>query len=214
MFRVPARLPALACVGGLVLGLTACGQLDRGPQGLAQSGPWGTLFGMRQAAAPVAAEPVAPSPTLVNCPRVDVREGTEVLRTFDAGGQNDSSRLRWQAFISETARECRSRPTEAWYSVGISGRLVLGPSGVPGRYDVPLRVVFMRGQDQIVTSRLVRVPVTIAAGQTSAPFTQVVDEITIPREVSDPLANVSIVVGFDPTPERPQRPQRRRSGQG
>jgi hypothetical protein len=192
-------------------GLDAAGQLSRdAPPGqapnLANRNVFTGVFGAVTPQPPAESGPA--QAVAVRCPYVDVREGTETLRTFDAGATGDEQRLRWQATISETARECRSFTNEVNYVVGASGRVVSGPAGAAGNLTLPVRIVVLRGNEEVLFSRVQPVQVTLPAGG-SAPFSIVVDDIRVRREASDPLANVQIYVGFDPQSERPQRQPRR-----
>lgn len=202
---------ALAATLAGCSGLDSIGQLSReAPPGQAPNLANRNVFtGVFGSVTPTAAAPGAPAgPTAVRCPYVDVREGTETIRTFEAGATGEEQRLRWQATISETARECRSYPNEANYVIGVTGRVVNGPAGTPGNVTLPLRVVVLRGNEEVIFSRVQQVPVAVTP--TGGAFSLVVDDIRIQREQTDPLSNLQIYVGFDPQPERPQRPQRRR----
>lgn len=167
----------------------------------------GITTGIFGAITPAPAAPSGPTgPVAVRCNRVEVREGTEVLRTYDGGGQGDPNRLRWQATVVSAERECRSFADSVEYRVGISGRVVVGPRGGPGTFAVPVRVALVRGGTQVIQSKLVRASVTITDGPA---LFSLVEEFSLPRAPTDTLDGVQILVGFDPTPERPQRPQRR-----
>lgn len=176
------------------------------PQNL-QPGWFSGVFGA-PLTAPPSAVPPGPRPVSARCPRVDIREGTETVRTFNPGAGEDPQALRWQATIGQTARECRSAPTAAGFIVGISGRVLLGPAGEAGTYELPLRIAFVRGLDKVIESRLVKVPVTVAPNDTQGSFSYVTPEIVVPREETDSLANLQILVGFDPAPPQPERPTR------
>lgn len=210
LVRPAVVLGLAALLGGCASALTDPVPQQGAPPRMAQPGWISGVFGNQSLpSGPVADPAVQNRPTAPNCPRVDVREGTETLRTFDAGAMNEQNRLRWQASIVQAARECRSLGAEVNYVVGVTGRVLLGPTGTPGTFQVPVRYVVRRGESDVIFTRLVQVPVTVPAGQTAANFTHVVEDIMVPRDPTDPLANLQIFVGFDPQPERPQRQQRR-----
>jgi hypothetical protein len=202
--------PALLGLAGIALALAGCTS-----DGTARGDPTRTTnfaLGIFAPIQPPASAPSGPPPAVaVRCNTVDVRQGTETLRTFNAGGAANEQALRWQVSVSQTARECRSFEREVYYRIGIQGRVVLGPAGQPGTFQVPLRVVLTRG-DTVVSSRLFRIAVTVPAGETSASFTHVGEDEVIRRDdPQDTLASVQWVVGFDPSPERPAPRQRRAS---
>lgn len=207
--RVPSPLSilALTALGAVLAGCTSDGR--------ASGDPTRTTNFALGIFAPIQAPANAPSapsaPVAVRCNQVDIRQGTETLRTFNAGGAANEDALRWQVSVSQVARECRSFERDVIYNLGVQGRVVLGPAGQPGTVSVPLRIVFIRGET-VVSSRVIRIPVTIAPGETSANFTHVADEQVVRRDdPQDPLANAQWVVGFDPSPERPAPRQRRAS---
>jgi len=160
----------------------------------------------------------APGTVAVSCPNVTVRNGTETLRTFRAGAGEAAEALVWQASIGKLARECHSLgPNDnfaALYIVGATGRILLGPSGAPGNYQVPVRIAIVR-DEKVLDSRLTQVGVVIPPNETQATFTIVVDNFKIARDPSDNLADVQILVGFDPAPPPPpaKTAQRKRGKQ-
>jgi hypothetical protein len=140
------------------------------------------------------------------CPKIEMRTGTETLRNFEVGSPNNETNLAWQATITSTARECSILGAEVGIKAGVSGRVLLGPKGKPGTFSVPVRIAVVRNGTEPLWSRVSNVNVTIPAGEASAVFTAVVEDILFPREANDTLANVQIYAGFDPEGAKAAKP--------
>ena len=153
-----------------------------------------------------AAPKLAPGIVAVSCPSVEVREGTETLRTFRTGAGEAAEALVWQATLGKLARECHTLGADTnfagSYRVGAVGRLLLGPSGSPGTYQLPVRIAVVRGDD-VLDSRLTQVSVSIPPNEAQANFSVVIDDFKITRDPSDKLSDLQIFVGFDPAPAPP-----------
>jgi hypothetical protein len=130
------------------------------------------------------------------CPEVQPRQGTEVLRQFARGKQDDPDALLYQATLRTLHRECAvSADGGSVVKVGIAGRLIAGPSGFDGQANLPLRVVVLKNGNEVLYSQMHPVAASVTPGQGSGPWTQVVDGITIPYQ-SD-AGRFVIYVGFD-----------------
>jgi len=124
---------------------------------------------------PAPPPPEAPS----GCPTIAILPGTEAQRVMAAGATGNQG-LRYQYSLMNVGRECTISGERVTIKVGADGRVLLGPAGSAGHYDVPIRVaVFSLAQQKAVESRLFRVPVSIGAGQAGAPFSFVSDGITV-----------------------------------
>lgn len=121
------------------------------------------------------------------CPQITVNPGTETLRR-DGGNESDET-LRFQASITNTARECKDAEGGITVRVGVSGRVVEGSAGAPSTVELPVRVAVQEGSE-VTYSRLHNVQVTMDAVSKSWAF---VDESVF---VTDP-GRARIVVGFD-----------------
>jgi hypothetical protein len=61
------------------------------------------------------------------CPEIRIREGTEVVRQYESGRQDDSAAVVWQASVGETARDCLyDQQGNMELTVGVSGRAIAG----------------------------------------------------------------------------------------
>lgn len=117
------------------------------------------------------------------CPTVDVPEGGAALQTF-AGRIGDPSAIRTQVTLGRLARECtRRQDGSLTVKVGIEGRVLLGPAGKPGRFDVPV-TISIKSNEATVVSRSRKVSAVVPAGEAQGFFTLVEDEIPVPAAKS------------------------------
>lgn len=135
------------------------------------------------------------------CPRTIIRAGTETYRTFEGGVTKDDpgalNSLQFQSTITDVARECNYSPTNLNMKVGIKGRVINGPTGLTGAFNVPVRVAITSSADEVVYSQLHQVPVTIPDGKSNAFFSFVDSNINIPVPEKP---NLIVYVGFDEGP--------------
>lgn len=130
------------------------------------------------------------------CPEVQVRQGTEAVRSFVRGQEEQATGLRYQGSITRYARECNAMADGGTaLKVGVAGRLIAGAAGFEGSATLPLRVVLLKNGAEVVYSQVHPVSASVPAGQGSAAWTQVVDGITVPFE--EVPARYVIYVGFD-----------------
>lgn len=132
------------------------------------------------------------------CPAVRIREGTNIYRVFpDGANENDVSRIRYQATVTQTARECFYVGDQLKMRVGLRGRVINGPDGATGTFPMPIRVAVTEGK-RTVYSKLHKPKAKIADGTSNALFSYVDEEVVIdaPRRT-----NVKVYVGFDEGPK-------------
>lgn len=132
----------------------------------------------------VDAELIAPE---IACPRVRILSGTASIRRDDGSG--DANALRWQASITNTARECQRTADGTKVRVGVSGRVVEGPRGAADEVELPVRIAVREGTE-VTYSRLHAV--SVARTGPSQPWA-FVDETIV---VDQPQA-AEIIVGFE-----------------
>jgi len=135
------------------------------------------------------------------CPRTILRAGTETYRTFEGGVKKDDpnalNSLKFQSTITDVARECNYSPSNLNMRVGIKGRLINGPTGFTGTFNVPVRVAVTNTSDEVLYSQLHQVPVTIPDGKSNSLFSFVDGNINIPVPEKP---NLVVFVGFDEGP--------------
>jgi hypothetical protein len=132
-------------------------------------------------------------PTEVDCPLIEVQDGTAAVRV---GGQTNDS-VRYQFDIANTARECHVQGNQFSVKVGVAGHLLIGPAGTPGAYSTQLRVVVRRDSDQKPeVSKAYKIDAD-SAGGSQAPFQFVSEPIMVPLTRKEADQDYTILVGFD-----------------
>jgi hypothetical protein len=223
------RLSGAACAVALIAALAAsgCSSLDTiGSSSPSPSDSSGStsftqrvknLFSSGNASGQekvAATAPAGPDPNL-DCPSVTVRSGAATLAVNAPGADPSPTNLRFQATVSQTARECAVGGGNMTMKIGIQGRVILGPAGTPGQVEVPMRLALVREgvEPRTIWTKLYRVPVMIPAGQTNVPFVQVEEGMSFPVPSNQDLEAYVVYVGFDPSalapPEKPRRPAKK-----
>ncbi|QCI66622.1 hypothetical protein [Phreatobacter stygius] len=209
-------LARVALLSGLSAGLAGCGtsggNLFGGGQtqeAAAQPAPGvgspvhNALFGQ-----PVQAGPQTLQENL--CPRIEVRDGSNVWRQ----GGDGPTELRYQATITDLARECRIDGQTMIVKVGLEGRVLTGPKAEgSARLTLPIRVAVTRGLSQSVWTRLYNVPIDVPAGSPNVSFTQIEDQVSFPLPPPDELQTYVIFVGFDTMAQPRERGRGRQARQ-
>ena len=144
----------------------------------------------------------------IDCPEVQVRPGAATLMIGSKPGAGEPAALdvSYQGSILRTARECHVSAGIMAMKVGIEGRVITGPAGIPGTVDVPLRVAIVQEgvNPKTVASRF---------GREAAIFNNTIDRVTFSHVESDiafplpqPLGLIDtyvVYVGFDPIAAQP-----------
>jgi hypothetical protein len=139
------------------------------------------------------------------CPKITVQPGTAALIIYEKGKEGDPQSVRYQAAFSQFARECVDLGAEIGIRIGIAGRALVGPKGVPGQMvEVPIRFVIQDNNQKVVMSTVTKLQVTIPADQTGITFTHVEDLGTVPFP-GKAFRKWDLRVGFDTKP--PKAPQ-------
>jgi hypothetical protein len=121
------------------------------------------------------------------CPTVDVFEGGSNIRTM-AGGN-----VRTQTTLGRVSRECVPRQDgSVTVRVGIEARVLLGPAGSPGRFEVPA-TVFIKQNDKVLASRTDRTSAIVAPGEAQGFAQLIVEDLTVPPSAA---ADYEIEVGL------------------
>ncbi|TWG89666.1 hypothetical protein L598_000800001300 [Mesorhizobium sp. J18] len=141
-------------------------------------------------------EQVRESELRAYCPRLMLREGTAYYTTYQRGGEQDPTKVIYQAAITEVTRKCSYTANGATMTVAAAGKVVPGPLGSAGAITMPVRVAVVRG-DQVLDSRLHQYTVQVAdtAGATQFIFND--PNVLIPAPVD---SSVQVFVGFDEGP--------------
>lgn len=183
IFKTFGGAARLAVLGGCMIGLVAC-----------QSGS-GTETGETMSPTDMAqARPkISQNELEAFCPPVSVRQGTASYSAYARGGQDDPTKLTYQASIASTTRACSRADGTLTINVAIAGRIVPGPAGAPGAVTMPIRIAVTRG-DEVLYSQMIKDQVTLGAANAATQFLVKDPNITIP--IPD-RRNVRVQVGFD-----------------
>ncbi len=167
-------------------------------------------FGSSNAAGDAnASSPVANAlPPNFECPPVTVRAGASTLTSAVEQAEPSAMNLRYQVGISTTARECRVVGGTVSIRVGIQGRVILGPQGNPGTVDVPIRYAVIREAvtPTTIVTRLERVAVNVAPGDTNVLFSHVVESLEFPMPRGADIDAYVVYIGFDPAAAQERKP--------
>jgi hypothetical protein len=152
------------------------------------------------------------APVNVDCPQIEVQDGTSAVRVY-AGSDQSNANLRYQFSLGDTARDCQLVDGKLNIKVGVAGRVLIGPAGAPPSFTVPVRIAIRREIDgQAAVSQLYRVAATISPGETTTAFTLVSDPpLSVPFLHQDSDRDYTILVGFDQGagPEKAKPPVKR-----
>ncbi len=150
-------------------------------------------------------------PPSFECPDVQVRQGAATMSSSANPAEPTAMNMRYQISIGTTARECRLLPGNVVsIKVGMQGRVVLGPEGSPGVFDVPIRFAVVREgvEAKPVVTKLDRVSVTVPADDPNVLFTHVAEGLDFPMPRGNEIDSYVVYIGFDPSAAR--EPDRRK----
>jgi hypothetical protein len=193
--RGRSRTGSIAALAALGAALAGCSSVPSMPS-------FSSLFGSGNSAANSnASTAFAPqTPANFECPDVTVRQGASTMTSSANPAEPTALNLRFQVGISTTARECRVVGTTVAMKVGVQGRLILGPAGVPGQLDVPLRLAVVREgvASRTIATKLLHVSVTVQPNDHNVLFSHVEDDLTFPLPPGNEIDSYVVYVGFDP----------------
>jgi hypothetical protein len=139
----------------------------------------------------------------VDCPLIDIRQGAATLTIPPPppDGSNDAMLLKYQGSFVRAARDCKVVNGQLVMTIGVQGRVIVGPAGGPGEVEVPLRLAVvdqaLSGTKTILT-KLIRIPVTVTSDDADALFTHIENNFAFPLPSSAELDNYLVYIGFDP----------------
>ena len=160
-----------------------------------QSANLGDAFG-RKTAANSADEQLTGADLRAYCPRIHLREGTAILRTYTKGKDGDPAEIIYQATITDVTRTCRYEGGLLYMQIVAAGRVVEGPKGKAGNIQLPVRVAIRQGEE-LPYSQLGRLDVAVAPNAGATQFIFKDDQIAIPAPRAQ---NLQVFVGFDEGP--------------
>lgn len=193
-----ARMMKPASLGALTLLLAGCAS-DPGslqPGNSSASDKLANLLAFNTTSPPPIAAPQKEVVEL-DCPTIEVQDGTAAARYYAGGKANGS--VRYQFSLGDLARECVVENNQIIIKVGVAGRALLGPAGTPGSYSAPVRIAIRKESDgKPVVSKLFKATANIAstdAGEQA--FSLVAEGFTLPYTRRQADQDYTILVGFD-----------------
>jgi hypothetical protein len=175
--------------------------------GRSGSGSIGDFFSGFSAKSP---QTVAGAQPDLNCPTVDVRQGASTLNIGPTGDKTAMT-TKYQGTFMREARNCAVVNGNMMMTIGIEGRVVVGPAGTPGPVDIPLRIAVVQetpGSPKMIVTKFIRIPVTIGPNEENATFTHIEQGLSFP--VPTPtyaLDDYIAYIGFDPLTMEAQNKQ-------
>jgi len=130
------------------------------------------------------------------CPPVHIQNGGEAMVAYERGHDGERDFITYQGSIARTARECHAVDAETLViKLGIAGRVVAGPKGSAGAVTLPVRVAVIKqhGGD-VFYDGVFNVPVTLAAPEFGADFSQVFEQVVF--KVAPDDRDLIVYVGF------------------
>jgi hypothetical protein len=128
------------------------------------------------------------------CPPIKVRLGGEAMYYYGGGRTGDARALQFQGVIDQATRNCVVSNGQITVNMGVSGRILLGPSGKQNSVNAPIRFAVERDGQAIFTEKY-NVPVAITPPAEMSEFVKVVENVRIPYLGGE---TITIWVGFDP----------------
>jgi hypothetical protein len=208
-------LARFASVAGMLAALSACSSLSGGAEDPGRPNKGSILSNLVMGGPEPDVSKAEPPPVqtrfpdAVNqgddfeCPVLDVAANGASLRDF-ASGANDSGGLRHQISITRLARECKDAGSNISMKLGVEGSVLLGPSGAPGTFTVPL-VFEARLNDKVIASRRETVSVSVPPSEARAFYSTVITDFVIPKD-----NDVELYVGLSQGGGTPLAPPKHR----
>ncbi len=156
-----------------------------------------------------------------DCPQIDIRDGAETYTVQGDPTQASVTGVRYQASLSQVARQCTVAGGTLTVRIGVQGRIILGPAGGPGQVDLPIRyaVVQEGPAPRTIATKFKHVPADVPSDKSYVVFSDVDDSLSFPMPARADLAAYMVYVGFDevgdvtekkPAPKKPAA--KRKSG--
>ena len=190
MFRSSnARFFAGLALSGFMLAAAGC-----------QSGGKNVLdvSGKKDNTPPPADGKVLASQLLAYCPKVTLRDGTAYFSTYAKGGQDDASKMVYQASIADVTRDCSRNNGTLTMNVAVAGKVVPGPLAKPGTITMPIRIAVMHGS-QVLYSQLHQYKVQVSDMSAATQFVFNDPNVSVPEPTAK---DYQVFAGYDDGPPR------------
>jgi hypothetical protein len=187
-----------AAVLAVLVVLSGCSSTSTGGDPTVDT-PWSSRFTSvfsSPEAPPAQAAPIAASG---DCPSIDVRTGAGTYTASGTSADTSAGGVRYQASLSQLARQCTVAGGNLLIKVGVQGRIILGPTGAPGPVDLPLRFAVVQDglTPRTIATKFKHVGAEVPPGQSNVAFSAVDESLSIPMPSRAELASYVIYVGFD-----------------
>lgn len=171
----------------------------------------GSLYDVFTGSSAKAPQTVAGAQPDINCPPVEVRQGASTL-TIGSNGNQSAMTLKYQGEFTREARDCAVVGGNMVMRIGVQGRVIVGPAGVPGQVEVPLRIAIVQetpGGARPITTKFIRIPVAVGSNGSNPVFTHIEEGVTFPVPTpTSSLDDYIAYVGFDPNTAQAQDKQK------
>ncbi len=148
--------------------------------------------------------------TAKNCPSIAVLSQASSITVFAPGAKHSIENIRYDARIAKVAVDCKVSGNQVTAEFGLSGRISLGPKGVPGKKSLPVFAALTL-KDQKVRDKVVRnSTVTLRPGRRNANFIEVIDDYTFTLDAGKKPTDYEILAGFELSPAQLRYNQRNR----
>ncbi len=159
---------------------------------------------------PEAGNNAAPAAHLT-CPQILVLEGNAAHRVY-AGSEQTNETVRYQFSIDDVARECALQSDKLAIKVGVQGKVLLGPAGSPGSFNVPVKIsIIQESNDEPIVAKSYRASATIPNGHTETAYTIISDLLTVPFVQEHTELDYSLRVAVDEKGEPPAETRKAKS---
>ncbi len=143
-----------------------------------------------------------------NCPTIAVLSQASSITVFAPGAKQSIENIRYDARIAKVAVDCKLSGNQVIAEFGLSGRISLGPKGVPGKKSLPIFAALTL-KDQKVRDKLVRnSTVTLKPGRRNANFIEVIKDYRFTLDAGKKPTDYEILAGFELSPAQLRYNQR------
>ena len=136
------------------------------------------------------------APATTRCTKFKIWESGRFLTVYNVGQYGDGLAVRYRGELTKAARECAFQPGTVHLKYGFAGRVLLGPKGQAGTFNMPLLVYLTDAKGKPIKTEKVTVPVTVDPGQTMGYFS-VVRRMDIPLQGTQSGKSYRVFVGFE-----------------
>lgn len=129
------------------------------------------------------------------CTKFKIWNADRFLTVYDVGRYGDGMAVRYRGELTKAARECQFQPGVVHVKYGFAGRVLLGPKGSAGTFNLPLLINLADRSGKKIKTERITVPVSVQPGQSIGYFS-IVKRIDIPLQGSESGRSFGLYVGF------------------